>query len=146
MYVLYSFSGIAMNVLGIEQFLGLYLTSGVFANLASYVYKIACKRPVGSIGASGAIMGVLGYVSTVYPNTEVTLILLPFFKFTLSTAIKAVILGDVIGCVARWSLFDHAAHLGGVFLGMFWGYWGEVNIWPKRVPVIKYWNDFYRPK
>ena len=40
MFVLDSFMAPAVHLLGKEQFLGVYLTSGVFTSLASYVHKV----------------------------------------------------------------------------------------------------------
>jgi len=50
MYVLHSFSG-AVNALGREQFVGLYLSAGVISSFASYAYKIAILQPGFSLGA-----------------------------------------------------------------------------------------------
>jgi rhomboid-like protein len=33
-------------------------------------------------------------------------------------ALKAVVLFDTCGAVFRWSIFDHAAHLGGALFGV----------------------------
>lgn len=50
MYVLHSFSASA-NSLGMEQFLGLYLSAGVISSFASYAFKIATANPGYSLGA-----------------------------------------------------------------------------------------------
>lgn len=50
MYVLHSFSAAAQG-LGREQFLGLYLSAGVIASLASYAFKVATANPGYSLGA-----------------------------------------------------------------------------------------------
>lgn len=50
MYVLHSFSG-AVNSLGREQFVGLYLAAGVISSFTSYAYKIATLQPGFSLGA-----------------------------------------------------------------------------------------------
>lgn len=51
MYVLHSFSTIAVTALGKEQFLALYLSSGVIASFASHVYKTMFGLPGLSLGA-----------------------------------------------------------------------------------------------
>lgn len=51
MYVLHSFSNGAVQTLGPEQFLGLYLTGGVLSSFASYLYKAAVAQPGLSLGA-----------------------------------------------------------------------------------------------
>jgi len=40
MFVLHSFMGPGVRLLGQEQFLAFYLSSAVFTSLASYVYKV----------------------------------------------------------------------------------------------------------
>lgn len=56
MYVLYSFGTMAIPALGREQFVALYLTSGVVANLASHLYKTAVALPGLSLGAVSQVI------------------------------------------------------------------------------------------
>ena len=141
MYVLYNFSTIAVKKLGKEQFVALYLTSGVVASFSSYLYKVMIGLQNPSLGASGAVMGILGYVCTEFPNTYLSIIFLPMIKFTASTAIKTMMGVDTLGCLLRWQRLDHAAHLGGVIFGIFWQVWGNANIWQKREPVLMFWHQ-----
>jgi membrane associated rhomboid family serine protease len=41
MFVLHSFMGPAVRLLGQEQFLAVYLTSAAFTSLISYAYKVS---------------------------------------------------------------------------------------------------------
>lgn len=82
MYVLHSFINAAILTLGKEQFLGLYLTAGVFAACSSNFYKILSGRTGMSLGASGAIMAILAYVCAQYPNTQLNIIFLPMYQFS----------------------------------------------------------------
>jgi rhomboid-like protein len=118
MYVLHSFSTGAVHSLGKEQFLGLYLGAGVISSFTSYVYKVVTKQPGLSLGASGAIMAILGYVCTQYPDTKLGIILLPIFTFSAGAAIKVIVGIDTAGVLLGWKFFDHAAHLGGAACGM----------------------------
>lgn len=101
MYVLHSFSVGAVEKLGKEQFLALYLSAGVISSFTSYIYKVIACQPGLSLGAvsvylfvhghvfyidcfllqSGAIMAILGYVCTQFPDTKLGIIFLPFFTF-----------------------------------------------------------------
>jgi len=146
MYVLHSFSTIAVTALGKEQFLALYLSSGVIASFASNVYKTMFGLPGLSLGASGAIMGVLGFICTQYPDIQLSIIFLPMFTFTAGMAIKGIMAMDVVGCTLGWKYFDHAAHLGGALLGIFWQAWGNANIWQKREPLLTLWHEFREPR
>lgn len=118
MYVLHSFSHVAISALGKEQFVGLYLTAGVVSSLASYCYKVGLGHVGLSIGASGAIMAILGYVCTQFPDTQLSIIFLPTFTFGAGTAIKCIMGMDLAGLIMGWKIFDHAAHLGGALLGV----------------------------
>ena len=83
MVALHSFMGTAVHELGKKQFLGVYLSAGVFSSLASMLYKVA-SRSAGShsLGASGAIMAVLGMFGTIHPDATLQIIFLPMVTFT----------------------------------------------------------------
>ncbi|GAB0095596.1 Presenilins-associated rhomboid-like protein, mitochondrial [Sergentomyia squamirostris] len=137
MYVLRSFCGPAVHSLGREQFVGMYLTAGVVSSLASYLYKTGIRQAGLSLGASGAIMAVLAYVCTQYPDTRLSIIFLPMFTFSAGTAIKCIMGLDLAGLVMGWKIFDHAAHLGGALFGLFWFYYGSLHIWPRREVILR---------
>ncbi|XP_015517336.1 presenilin-associated rhomboid-like protein, mitochondrial isoform X1 [Neodiprion pinetum] len=145
MFVLNSFSSPVVAALGKEQFLALYLTSGVMSNLVSYFYKTVFSRPGLSLGASGAIMGILSFACTQYPDSRLSIIFLPMYTFTADSAIKAMVCLDTIGCIMKWQFFDHAAHLGGAAWGIFWQKWGNAYIWQKREPILTFWHEFRGP-
>jgi len=73
MFTLYSFAPIVQNYLGNEYFLSFYVTSGMVANLSSHYFHALTSRFGASIGASGAILGVLGMCSSLIPNASVLL-------------------------------------------------------------------------
>ncbi|XP_062712207.1 presenilins-associated rhomboid-like protein, mitochondrial [Aedes albopictus] len=145
MYVLHSFCHGAVATLGREQFLGLYLSAGVIASFASHVFKTVMRQPGLSLGASGAIMGILAYVCSQYPDTQLSIVFLPMFTFSAGAAIKVIMGIDLAGVLLGWKLFDHAAHLGGALFGMFWAYYGSRNVWPLREHFIGYWHEWRGP-
>ncbi|CAK9813489.1 Presenilins-associated rhomboid-like protein, mitochondrial [Anthophora plagiata] len=145
MYVLYNFCTVAVSLLGREQFLALYLTGGVVSSFSSSLYKVAFGIKDPSLGASGALMAILGFICTQMPNMYLTIVFLPMWKFTADTAIKAIMGLDAIGCLLRWRRLDHAAHLGGALFGIFWQVWGNANIWQKREPVLVFWHQLREP-
>lgn len=140
MYVLHSFSSV-VRTLGTEQFLAMYLSAGVISSYTSYAFKVATKMPGFSLGASGAIMAVIAYVCTQFPNTQLGILFIPGWHFSADSAIKAIMCLDVAGIIFRWRLFDHAAHLGGAAFGLFWSYYGKDKIWPKREHIIGLWHQ-----
>jgi len=141
MYVFFSFSTGIVHVLGREQFLAMYLSSGIFASFASILHKSVTLKAGFSLGASGCIMGVLGFFCTQFPNSQLGIAFVPHFHFNADTGLKAIILFDTLGCVLGWKLFDHAAHLGGVFFGIAYALWGRQFIWERREPFLRWWNS-----
>ncbi|XP_036139361.1 presenilins-associated rhomboid-like protein, mitochondrial [Monomorium pharaonis] len=146
MFVLHSFSTIAVAALGKEQFVALYLSSGVISSFVSNVYKTVFRIPGYSLGASGAILGIIGFVCTQYPDIRLSIIFLPMFTFTAGMALKGLIALDTVGCILRWKYFDHAAHLGGALFGIFWQAWGSAYIWQKREPLLTFWHELREPR
>jgi len=141
MYVLHSFSSGAVASLGKEQFLGLYLSAGVISSFTSYLYKTLTKQPGLSLGASGAIMAILGYVCAQFPDTKLGVIFLPFLTFSAGAAIKMIVGLDLAGVLLGWRIFDHAAHLGGAACGIAWSCWGNQHLWHNREPLLHYWHE-----
>jgi len=52
------------------------------------------------------------------PDEELCIIFLPMITFSAQSAIFGILAFDTIGLLARWRLFDHAAHLGGTLFGV----------------------------
>ena len=127
---LHSFMGTAVHELGKEQFLGMYLSAGVFSSLGSMVYRVASEAPDShSLGASGAIMTVQAVFTINHPDATLHIIFLPMVTFTAATGLKALVTFDTLGLLLRWRMFDHAAHLAGVGFGAFWCYLGNSLLW-----------------
>ncbi len=82
MYFLYIFGRAVERTLGHWRFLILYLLSGVFAAVFHTVF-IYVQSPadlaIPSVGASGAISGVLGAYMLLYPGTRLTACFFLFF-------------------------------------------------------------------
>lgn len=105
MYALYILGKVVEISLGRVRYAVLYFASGLSGNLLS---AIADSKAVG-VGASGAVMGLLGYmIATEYKLTG---------KLNPSTVFIAifVIFGGFSANV------DVLAHLGGFSLGLIWG-------------------------
>src|SRR5947209_5633332 len=94
--------------LGNVRFLIFYLASGLAATLAHAAANPASRVP--SIGASGAIAGVLGAYLVLFPKQRVTT-LIPIFIFITVREVPAVLL---LGFWFVFQLFVGAASLGNV--------------------------------
>lgn len=140
MYVLWSFSGSIGSVLGKEQFLAMYLSAGVWASFASYALKIATSRFNPSLGASGAIMAVLGAVCVQYPDARLAIVFLPFITFSASTGLVGLLGMETTGVLLGWQFFDHAAHLAGLLFGCYYVKHGHKVLWDERQRYLERWH------
>ncbi|UXI20359.1 Filamin-B [Sarcoptes scabiei] len=118
MIVLYSFCDLAVRLFGRENFLALYLSSGVISSLSGCLYKVISNISSPSLGASGAILGILGATCLEKPDISLMIVFFPFFTFSSYTALKSILLFDALGLILRWHFFDHAAHIGGTLSGV----------------------------
>jgi rhomboid-like protein len=83
---LWSFGRVVHDALGREQFLAMYVSAGIGANVVSHVCSLALRnaRPLlPSLGASGAIYGLLASTAVMYPNSSISLIFLPMIPINL---------------------------------------------------------------
>lgn len=136
MYALYSFSPFANSLLGPEQLIGLFISAGTVSSLASITHRVLTKTHVPSLGASGALLGVIAYVCISRPDSG---LLLFFIPIAAGNAIKGIIMLDTVGLLARWRFIDHAAHLGGSLFGVWYAMYGEKLFYTyRRVIVEKY--------
>ncbi|XP_064638959.1 presenilin-associated rhomboid-like protein, mitochondrial isoform X2 [Lineus longissimus] len=144
MYVLWSFSNIIGRVLGKEQFLGVYMTAGMVSSLFSYAAKTIRPSLIPSLGASGAIMAILGATCIAFPDSRLSIAfigdLVPH-SFSADSAMKFLIAFDTIGLLLGWKYFDHAAHLGGMLFGIWYMKYGNKIIWRKRESFLRHWHE-----
>jgi membrane associated rhomboid family serine protease len=113
-YALWIFGPVVERELGRGKFLAIFLTTGVFASAASYAFASSPAQV--SVGASGAIFGVVGaFVSYNYRHRELALAaarlrgLVPFLILNLLLAFGLN------------SFIDWRAHLGGFLAGLVAG-------------------------
>jgi membrane associated rhomboid family serine protease len=113
------------DALGWWRYLLLYLGSGVAANGVHVLFSGGIPLP--SIGASGAIAGVMGAFTMLYPHSNVKLFY--FFVFATGTYLITswVYLGfwflkEVLSLIyaASYSSVAFGAHVGGFAAGMIW--------------------------
>ncbi|BGP15781.1 hypothetical protein JCM10213_005737 [Rhodosporidiobolus nylandii] len=147
---LYSFGSAAFKYLDYSEilprstsrfeFLALFATAGLFSSFASHLWfsRIVAGRllqvlpaaqvkaaMLPSLGASGAVYGLVSLTALAFPETSVSLIFLPFFPIPIGGAVATMIAVDFIGLVRGWRMFDHAAHLAGAGAGALWWWKGH---------------------
>lgn len=139
MYALYSFSNFASSLLGPEQLVGLYLSAGAVSSFSSIACRLIKKEYIPSLGASGALLGVVSYICVARPDTQ---LLLFFMPIAAGNAIKALLVFDTVGIIARWKFVDHAAHLGGSLFGIWYALKGERLYDKYKFEIVKSWQKF----
>lgn len=128
MLFLWAFGRSLEDALGHGKFLGFYFTVGVIAGLVHVAFNVDSRMP--TVGASGAIAGVMGAYMITFPRAEIrTLIFL--FVFVTTIDIPAVLLlafwflsqlTSGYGSIAHTHVTDSGvawfAHIGGFLAGI----------------------------
>ena len=135
MLTLYIFGDNVEDYLGHFRYILLYLVSGVIAMAVHTLFNLNSTVP--TVGASGAIAGVMGAYFLLYPRAKVLTIVPLFFmwfmwlpawivlgyffvgQFLLGAATSISVRGGSAGGVAVW------AHVGGFLAGM-----GIIKLFP----------------
>lgn len=118
MWSLYIFGDNVEDRLGSVNYLIFYLLSGLVSGLFHFVLNLESTVP--TIGASGAIAGVMGAYFILYPNSRI-LTLIPIFIFPLFVEIPAFFF---LGIWFFMQLFN-AALGGGSMSGIAW--WAHIG-------------------
>lgn len=121
--VLFFFGPVVERQIGSRKFAALFLISGMAAGLGQIAFGFAIGNPVGGVlGASGAIMAILGVLTMTSPDMKVLLyffIPVPIWLLTLGYAglsvAGALSVGGIMDNVA------HVAHLVGLLIGLWYG-------------------------
>jgi membrane associated rhomboid family serine protease len=138
MFGLWMFGTMIERIWGPKRFLIFYLVCGIGAALAQmgsyyFEYGIYDKMPMSlevlnmyqerlrvgcTVGASGAIMGILAAFGYLFPNTEMMIIPIPF-PIKAKWAVLGIIAIDLFSGVAgrAGDNVAHFAHLGGALTG-----------------------------
>lgn len=149
MFALWMFGSLMERVWGPKRFLIFYLICGLGAGLtqlASYAYTYwpvdhgvlspelfnqyqQVLRANCTVGASGAIMGVLAAFGYLFPNTQLMIIPIPF-PVKAKWAILGFIALDVFGAFSNTAGDNvaHFAHIGGAVIGFLIVFiWNKTN-------------------
>jgi membrane associated rhomboid family serine protease len=128
MWFLWVFGSHIEDVMGAPRFLLFYLTCGVVSAVVQLAMSLG--SPVPTLGASGAIAGVMGAFLVLYPRVRVTtLIFIVFFVTTVEIPaafmlIYWFLIQLVSGLFSSGSFSDSGgvawfAHVGGFLAGLF---------------------------
>lgn len=127
-FVLWTFGTTLERLLGTRRFTALFLIAGLGAGLTQVlVINTLFGFEGGSLGASGAIMGLLGALTIIAPNITIMIMFVIPMPLWLATTLFALI--DVWGAFADLARpaatavggVAHFAHLGGLAMGLAYG-------------------------
>lgn len=117
MFALWMFGVELERLWGTREFLKYYFLTGIFAGLSTAFFSWGSIIP--TIGASGAIYGILAAYALFFPDRYVYM----YFLFPIKMKYLALILGLLEFFAAynqAQSGIAHAAHLGGMVVGFFY--------------------------
>jgi len=112
MFALGLFGSVLEGVIGGKKFLLTFFVSGIIAGIGSLIFYTS------SIGASGAIYGILGALAILKPRMTVYV---GFVPLPMALAVILWTAGDLLGLFSPSDLIAHAAHLFGLVFGLLYG-------------------------
>lgn len=128
MLFLWAFGKSLEDAMGHTKFLGFYLSCGVIAGIVHVIFNHYSRTP--TVGASGAIAGVMGAYLVRFPRSRIHTLIFVFFFVTTADIPAAFILlywfvaqlFSGYGSVAHTQVTDSGvawfAHIGGFLAGM----------------------------
>ncbi|MFB6220285.1 MAG: rhomboid family intramembrane serine protease [Halolamina sp.] len=121
---LYFFGPAVERRLGSKRYAVLFLASGAVAGLAQIGVSIAMGQLIGGVvGASGALLAIMGVLTVLNPGLRVYLyffIPMPLWVLTLGFAALSLLQG--FGQVGGGGGIAHWAHLTGMAIGIAYGF------------------------
>jgi membrane associated rhomboid family serine protease len=127
MFALIMFGLMLEGLIGEKKFMYVFLFSGVVANFIAFNFYPS------SLGASGAIMGVLGMLAVLRPGMTVWAFNLPMPMFIAAILWAG---GSVLGIFGFGDQnTGHIAHLSGIIIGIGYGFYLRFK-YDKRKNII----------
>lgn len=118
--VLYFFGPIVERQVGSKKFTILFVASGMLAGLAQVGLGLVTGETVRVLGASGALMAIMGVLAMTAPDLKVLL----FFFIPMSVRTLAFLYAAASVLFVAGDLFSgvaHFAHLIGLLIGLWYG-------------------------
>ncbi|HIK02531.1 TPA: rhomboid family intramembrane serine protease [archaeon] len=141
LFALALFGTILEKIIGWRRFLSLFFVGGLAASIGTVViYTYLGFSQTGSVGASGAIMAIIGTLAILRPRMIVYVTFIPL-PMILAAVFWALL--DILGAFNPFSTTNNYAHLVGLGFGIVYGlilhkYFGEpLFLKEKESPVGK---------
>jgi len=124
---LYFFGRPVEEILGAKKFVLLYLLAGVCGGILQLLTTLILPRhpDIPVVGASAGICGMVAIFCSLHPMQELTTWV---YFFPITVRARYVLIGllavSVFGTIIPTGAVAHAAHLGGILLGLAYVRWG----------------------
>ena len=123
MYILFMFGTLIERKIGTKRFILIYFISGILASIGFVVFQeLIMKTSGAALGASGAIMGILGVTIMLLPHLRILFFF--FIPMSLRTA------GIIFVIIELFGMFGigipgiaNSAHLVGLICGLIYGFY-----------------------
>jgi membrane associated rhomboid family serine protease len=120
MYALWLFGHVLERVWGPKRFLFYYFFTGIGAGLTTIIVSFFTQELSLSIGASGAIYGILLAFAVLFPNTPLYLFFIPIPIPAKYAVIGLGVLAFYFSATGALPGIANIAHLGGLLFGLMY--------------------------
>ena len=118
MYALFIFGSVLERVWGTKKFLFYYFATGIGAGLIHIGVQVLTNDCVPTVGASGAIFGLLLGYAMLYPDSIMGLVFPPITMKAKWFVLIYAAIELALGVSGAQSGVAHFAHLGGLVVGL----------------------------
>ncbi len=149
MFALWMFGAELENMWGSKKFLFYYLLCGIGAGVIHLFISPLFNEPLPTIGASGAVYGILLAFGLTFPNRSI--FMFPFF-IPIPAKIFVIIFAaiELIAGLSGRDGIAHFAHLGGAFTGFillrFAERWGIYRFFEKFFKSDAHYRSYFSQK
>src|SRR3989344_363983 len=138
LFALALFGTILEKIIGWRRFLSLFFIGGTIAGIGTILIFNYIGLTNGSIGASGAIMAIIGTLAILRPRMIVYMTYIPL-PMILAAVFWALL--DILGAFNPFSTTNNYAHLTGLAFGIIYGlvlhkYFGEPLFMKKKDSLV----------
>lgn len=120
--VLYFFGPIVERKIGSKNFTALFLGAGAIAGLSQVTVGLVLQDPGAVVGASGAILAIMGVLTVLNPQLRVLLFfIIPMPLWLLTAGFAAISVFVMVGGGIGAGSIAHMAHLMGLVIGLIYG-------------------------